>query len=170
MRMLLHRTISSLKVLPQRTVERCSRTFFTRGRVATISDWRDRRGESATTITLNFFSTLHNVSYEYLPLSASYKRKNGATVSNAQPSNLLLLEVPIDNIGEYGRLFMTLTGAGNAKVFHSGKVWEGRWSRGSVTDPFRITDATGNDILFTRGQIWVTVLPTFERVSWEVLP
>lgn len=124
-------------------------------------------GEPVSSIKLNFFSAMHNVQYEYLPLASKYKRTNGGIVSSARPSNLLILEVPIDSIGEYGRLFMTLTGTGNAKVFHAGKMWDGRWSRSSITDVFRITDSNGKDIPFARGQIWVTVLPTFDRVTAE---
>lgn len=124
-------------------------------------------GEVANTVDINFFSTVHNVSYEFLPLAGKYKRTNGATVTNARPANIVILEVPIDEIGAYGRLFMSLEGTGKAMVFHSGKMWAGRWTRNSLRDAFQITDATGKDIPLVRGQVWVTVLPTLERMSWE---
>ncbi len=124
-------------------------------------------GDRAENIRMNFFSSLHNASFEYLPLAEKYKRTNGGEISPARPSTVLILEVPIDYIGEYGRLFMTLEGSGRARVFHSGKVWEGRWSRGADTESFRITNAAGEEIPFKSGQVWMTVLPTLERVSWE---
>ncbi len=124
-------------------------------------------GAPAQNIRVNFFSTLHNVVFEFLPLSQKYKRINGQEVSPAQPSTVVILEVPIDNIGEYGRLFMTLEGSGKVQVFHSGKVWEGKWSRTNFKNPFQFTDAEGNDIALAKGQVWMMVLPTLERVRWE---
>lgn len=126
-----------------------------------------KNGEEATTVTVNFFSTLHNVVFEYLPLAEKYTRTNGGIVSPARPSTIIILEVPIDSIGEYGRLFMTTTGRGRAEVFHSGKHWSGHWSRNTDTQVIAITDENGEDIPMHRGQIWITVLPTLERVSFE---
>jgi hypothetical protein len=124
-------------------------------------------GEDASSMRINFFNVEHNVSYEYQALAEKYQRTNGGEVSPARPSTVVIMEVPINYIGEYGRLFMTLEGSGRAKVFHSGKMWDGRWSRGSDTEIFRITDASGEEIPFKAGQVWMTVLPTLERVSWE---
>ena len=62
---------------------------------------------------------------------------------------------------------MTLTGSGRAELFHSGKMWSGRWRRERITDPFGIFDLAGNEIPFAQGQTWMMVLPTLERVSWE---
>lgn len=124
-------------------------------------------GEEATHIRLNFFSTDHNVQFDYLPLAQKYQRTNGEEISKARPSTVVILEIPIDSIGEYGRLFMTLVGSGRARVFHSGNVWNGHWTRNTDTEKFRIFDEDGEDILFKSGQIWITVLPTFERLSWE---
>lgn len=124
-------------------------------------------GEPAQSIKLNFFSSLHNVTYAYQPLAQKYTRKNGDTLSPARPSNVVIIEVPIDTIGEYGRLFMHLTGQGNAILFHSGMVWEAQWSRKDLSSPFVLTDSEGNELPFLQGQTWVTVLPTLERVSWE---
>ena len=124
-------------------------------------------GEEATIVTINFFNSLHNVLYEFMPLAEKYTRTNGSNVTEARPSNLLILEVPIDSIGEYGRLFMTLEGSGRAMVFHSGKYWDARWSKSGIGSVPRITNAEGEDIPFAHGQTWVTVLPTLERVSFE---
>lgn len=124
-------------------------------------------GAFAETIRVNFFNTQHNVVFEYLPLAQKYQRTNGVEVSPARPSTIVILEVPIDYIGEYGRLFMTLEGSGNAQIFHSGKVWEGRWNKGSDAQKFSFIDSTGKEIPFKGGQVWMMVLPTLERVSYE---
>ncbi len=122
-------------------------------------------GVAAEKIRVNFFNKAHNVLFEYMPLAQKYKRTNGTQVSAARPSNVIVLEVPIDYIGEYGRLFMTLEGSGRAQVFHSGKLWEGMWSRGSIAQSFSIRDSAGRTIPMQQGQIWLMVLPTLERVS-----
>ena len=124
-------------------------------------------GETAESVRVNFFNVLHNVSFDFQPLSQKYERTNGETVSPARPSTVVIMEVPIDEIGAYGRLFMTLNGGGKAQLFHSGKMWDARWSRSNFKEPFRFTDAAGEDIPFAQGQVWMTVLPTLERVSWE---
>ena len=124
-------------------------------------------GERAESIRVNFFNALHNVLFTFQPLSQKYERKNGTDISPARPSTIVILEVPIDNIGEYGRLFMTLNGRGKAQVFHSGKMWNAHWSRSSFKEQFHFTDDSGEDLPFAMGQIWMTVLPTLERVSWE---
>lgn len=124
-------------------------------------------GEMAESIRVNFFNPLHNVVFTFQPLSQKYERVNGGEVSPARPATVVILEVPIDDIGAYGRLFMTLNGGGKAQVFHSGKMWDARWSRAHFKEPFRITDASGEDLPFAMGQVWMTVLPTLERVSYE---
>lgn len=124
-------------------------------------------GAPATKIDLDYFSSTHDISYEFLPLAGKYVRLNGIKVSDARPANVILLEIPIDSIGEHGRLFMTTTGKGKAQVFHSGKVWEAEWSRDSIEKPYRFTDADGNDIPLSRGLVWMTILPSLdERVEW----
>lgn len=124
-------------------------------------------GEPAETVRVNFFNPLHNIVFHYLPLAQKYKRTNGEDVSEARPANVLVLEVPIDSIGEYGRLFMTTVGSGKAQLFHSGNVWEGLWSRKDIYTPYTISDAEGNELPFAQGQVWILVLPTLDRVSWE---
>lgn len=124
-------------------------------------------GEYANRIHVNFFNALHNVTFDYLPLAQKYQRTNGGEVSPARPSVIAILEIPVDYIGEHGRLFMTLEGTGNAQIFHSGKLWDGRWSKGSDTEQFSFTDSTGAEIPFKGGLVWMMILPTLERVSYE---
>ncbi|MBT5637898.1 MAG: DUF3048 domain-containing protein, partial [Candidatus Peribacter sp.] len=145
---------SFLEEVPERLLQQVSWPPYTIG----IPDG----GENASDIRVNFFNALHNVSFEYLPLAQKYQRTNGGEVSPARPNTIAIMEVPIDYIGEYGRLFMTLEGSGNVQIFHSGKVWEGRWSRGVDTQKFTFTNADGEEIPFKAGQLWMMVLPTLE--------
>lgn len=126
-------------------------------------------GLPAQSVRVNFFSSLHNVLFEYLPLAEKYRRTNGEAVSHARPSTIVILEVPIDSTGEYGRLFMDLTGTGRAQVLHSGRMWEGRWSRGSLQEQFTISGSDGEEIPIKKGLMWIMTLPTLERVSVETV-
>ena len=128
---------------------------------------RAPQGPVATTIDVNFYNDLHNIQYTYDLTHKHYTRMNGDQKSAAKPKNVLLLEVPIQDIVEYGRLEIAVQGRGNALLFRSGKVYEGRWQKNSRGHEWMFTDKEGEPLLFAYGQTWMTVLPTFDRVSWE---
>lgn len=177
----------------------------------------------ATTITLNFLNPDHNVRYTYHSIIQTYTRVNGGIESEAHPKNILILEAPITEVREYGRLEIPLLGRGRALLFRSGTVTPGVWERGKAeveeqrqtlgadtpasTDvafspsdlanappvmpsaagaipryiprvsrdtrddippkPLRFLGIDGNPLAFAKGQTWITVLPTLERVKWE---
>lgn len=123
--------------------------------------------EEASAIAVNFFSSIHNVLFTFDPLSQSYTRRNGTIVSDAHPTNILILEIPIKNIGEFGRLEIDTNGTGNALLFRSGTVQKGQWSKVSTSDSFMVSDTTGNPLIFAQGQTWMMVLPELERVKWR---
>lgn len=126
---------------------------------------RVRSQTGATVINLNFFGRNHNVEYTYA--SGEYVRQNGDVVSDASPENVLVLESPILGVGEVGRLTIDMTGRGDALLFRSGKVVEGTWKKTATTEPFVFTDKAGEPLVFAKGQTWMTVLPTLERVTWR---
>lgn len=123
--------------------------------------------EKAEAIRINFYSKLHDVSYDFDAFTGTYTRTNGGIVSEAHPHNVLVLGVPIDSTGEKGRLFMTLTGQGDALLFHSGTVQKGHWIRRSLNDSWTFKTKDGEEFAFAQGQIWMTVVPEIGRVSWK---
>ena len=124
-------------------------------------------GEAATEINLNFFNPLHNVEYTYRPSTKRYTRRNGTVVQAAEPSNVLVLEMPVDEIGAHGRLHIPTQGRGKALLFRAGRVYEGHWNNEGEYKWFSFTDDEGNPLQFARGQTWMTVLQTLERVRWD---
>src|SRR3989344_31392 len=124
-------------------------------------------GSGATTISVQFFNANHNVTYTYDAVGGAYVRQNGKVQQNKRPSNILILEMPIDDIGAYGRLAMTTVGSGPALLFRSGKVDKGRWRREGEHQPYHFFDASGEPLSFSAGQMWMMVLPTLERVDWN---
>lgn len=121
----------------------------------------------ATNISLQFFSALHNVTYTYNEWRKTYLRTNGSEEAEAQPRNVLILEVPIDAILEYGRLKMTVEGQGALLLFREGKVFKGSWSRGDMEQPIEFFAENGEKLAFSSGQTWMTVLPSMDRVSYQ---
>jgi len=125
-----------------------------------------RSGERARVIHVNFHNPVHDVLYEYQVTSRRYIRTNGGIVSEAQPRNVLILEVPINGEGEFGRLDITVRGQGRVLLFQSGVVIPGRWRKAGEESPFVFEDANGDPLRFASGLTWMTVLPTLERVTW----
>jgi hypothetical protein len=124
-------------------------------------------GSGARVIRLDFLSPLHDIEYRYDHFSQGYTRTNGGVVSDAQPNSVLILEEPVTEIGELGRLRIDLQGKGRALLFRNGTVQRGFWQKAERQSPFLFEDLEGNPMVLARGQTWITVLPMLERVSWD---
>lgn len=121
----------------------------------------------ASVIRLNFLNPLHNIRYTYSPFTGTYTRKNGTTTSDATPANILVLEMPVTDIGEFGRLTIPVEGAGRALLFRSGVTVRGGWQKESREHAFHFVGEDGGPLRFSRGQTWMAVLPELSRVNWE---
>jgi hypothetical protein len=124
-------------------------------------------GQPATEIRINFFNKQHDVLYRYNRFSSAYIRENGTVESPATPRNVLLLEMPVESVGELGRLTIHVAGKGRALLFRSGTIQEGFWKKTGPDHPFVFENADGEELRFTKGQTWMTVLPTLDRVRWD---
>ncbi len=51
------------------------------------------------------------------------------------------------------------TGSGAAEIYLDGKEIKGTWKRANISDRTRFYDELGKEVIFNRGQIWVSVLP-----------
>ncbi|PIR48489.1 hypothetical protein COU80_02130 [Candidatus Peregrinibacteria bacterium CG10_big_fil_rev_8_21_14_0_10_55_24] len=122
--------------------------------------------ERAKTIRVGFFNETHDVLYEYDAFSHRYHRTNGGIVSEAQPTNILILEIPVDGEGEYGRLLIDMEGEGDLLLLRSGIVIPGQWHK-RLGETFTFSVGEEDESLqFARGQTWMMVLNTLDRVSW----
>jgi len=124
-------------------------------------------GSAALTIHLNYHNPAHDVTYSFSQLSDAYVRSSGSVENQGKPRNVLLLEMPVTNVGEMGRLTIPVSGRGRALLFRSGKVQVGWWRKNGLREPFSFTTADGRPFLFAAGQTWLTALPGFDRVKWE---
>lgn len=121
----------------------------------------------ALTIGIDYMNPAHNTRYTYDHFSMSYVRDNGGIISRAQPRNVLLLEIGIASIGEYGRLDIPLLGNGRAVLFRDGTVERGTWRRPTLDQWFTFENESGGAFTFAKGQTWITVIPSFDRLTWS---
>ena len=128
---------------------------------------RAKSSSGATTISINYFSPLHNVEYVYDAWKKNYIRTNGKDVSLAVPRNILLIETSVKEVGPFGRLAVRTRGDGDVILFRAGNVYHGHWSKESPTDGYIFTDTEGKLLVFASGQTWITVLDSLERIDWE---
>lgn len=128
---------------------------------------RARDGSGTTTISINYFSSYHNVEYVYDSWKRRYTRTNGGEESKAKPRNVLILETSVEEIGPFGRLAIAVHGEGKALLFRSGKSYLGLWSKESPIDSYVFTDLEGKPFVFASGQTWITIVDSLSRVKWE---
>jgi len=70
---------------------------------------------------------------------------------------------PVD---EHLHLLYQTKGEGKALIFQDGKVIQGSWQKKDRTSRTRFYDASGKEVVFNRGQIWIEVLPTGTVVNY----
>jgi hypothetical protein len=71
------------------------------------------------------------------------------------------------SVGEKGRLTMTVTGTGTAKVFGAGTVQNATWKKAEKNSRTTFTDANGTAVVFQPGNTWIEVLPAGRTVVVE---
>jgi len=58
-------------------------------------------------------------------------------------------------------------GFGDARVFHDGRVIEGRWLRASQEDPWVLLDDSGARVALPPGRMFVEIVPRFVEVTFS---
>jgi len=79
---------------------------------------------------------------------------DGSEVREKNVVVLLTSAVVVDGIG---RLNLRTTGQGRAVLFHDGERYDGTWHR-EEGEWIRFTDENGNDLQFTPGNTWISVV------------
>lgn len=143
-----------------------------------VADAVPTRSETkVNNIGLTISSALWNVSYAYDAASNTYLRAHvsggahmdkdasGALIQNAPKVVVAIMVDQVARGGGYSNV--VTTGSGAAHVFQNGEYISGTWSRGSIDEELKIRDAEGNDIVFNRGQIWISAVPKNNAVNME---
>lgn len=121
----------------------------------------------------------YTVRWQYDHDNNSYLRFNGGAEHRDLNTNQQLLaknvvlmfttvSIADDGYLEEGHgthLLYGTKGTGRAKFLIDGKVVDGTWSKATRVGRTKFLDATGTEIKFNRGQIWIEVLPIGQTVS-----
>ncbi len=80
--------------------------------------------------------------------------------------NLIVMEIPSRTvIKEEVQSEMKVLGSGKALFFIDGKVYEGSWGKGKVTDPFSFT-YNGELMKFKEGKTWIQVVSNISQIEY----
>jgi len=134
----------------------------------------------AQKITVDISSYNYNIYFEYDRDSNSYKRFMASKAHNDRtsggqitPKNIVVMTVNrsphTTRINENGWLMDTI-GTGKATIFIDGKEITGSWKKNSKSDREIFYDQDGKEIIFNRGQLWITVIPPDSSFSTETTP
>ncbi len=138
------------------------------------------RGDIGLTkpITYNYWDTMagFNVKWEYDKATNTYLRYQGGVkiidALDKQDVNAKVViirftkEMPVND--KKNHLYHEIIGNGKALIFMDGKATEATWKRFTHEDVDTYEDMSGNEIVFTRGQIWVQLVPDTNIVDYKV--
>ncbi len=120
-------------------------------------------------ITIDYSNNQYKVAFEYDKSTNSYKRYMAGKIHTDQiskkainPKNIIVMTVKaqptVTRINEPG-LTMTTIGEGSAQFFLDGKAIKGSWRKESKDTREMFFDQDGKEIVFSRGQTWICVVP-----------
>ncbi|MEI7792351.1 MAG: DUF3048 domain-containing protein [Candidatus Berkelbacteria bacterium] len=131
----------------------------------------------AEKITVDFSGANYKVVYNYDKTTNLYKRSiagkphlDKITKDQIAPKNLIVMVVarkPVTTrINEDGYA-MTTVGSGAARFFIDGKETIGTWKKASAAEREIFYDAAGQEIVFDRGQSWISIVADGTKVTAE---
>jgi hypothetical protein len=138
-----------------------------RGTVGTVSYgfWDDKLGSD------------YGVKWTYDTVTNEYKRTNGGephvdknTDKQLSAKNVIVAfaDESVANDGyEHGQhMLYDVLGSDDAVIFQNGQAIEGTWKKKTAEDMMRFYTKKGEEIEMVRGQIWISVLPTGNKVDY----
>ncbi len=126
----------------------------------------------ASGINLGFWDNAsYVVDWVYDSKTNSYLRQNGGedhmdrnTKKQLNAKNVVVLFMKESNANDgyenNAHLLYGTKGTGKALVFQDGREINATWKKAGRTDRTILTDSSGNDISFNRGQIWFEIVPS----------
>jgi hypothetical protein len=119
-------------------------------------------------ISINYSAPAYNVYFQYDPTTNSYKRYEAQSphidrVSKTQitPKNVIAMVVEKNSMtvkeGTQGWEMKTVS-SGKAYFYLDGKETIGTWKKDSAKDREIFYDASGKEMVFNRGQFWISVI------------
>lgn len=122
------------------------------------------------------FASDFAVDWNYKKETNSYVRDNGGkphvdknTNKPLEAKNIVIAfvkESPANDGYQGGHLVYKIVGTGEALVFQNGKAIEGTWSKTDEETQMVFLDKKGKEIPLVRGQVFVEILPTGNKVTY----
>lgn len=133
---------------------------------------------TARTIRIEMSGDLFNIVYNYDEAANNYKRsfatgeahevvnESGETTQLA-PDVVIALET--DAVARPGSPYSDYrtVGGGKAYIFQNGTATSAKWQRESVDSELKFINEDGEEIELNRGQVWISIYPSNNSVSWE---
>jgi hypothetical protein len=131
-------------------------------------------------ISLGFWDSLasdFSVDWTYDKQTNSYKRANGGkphldknTGKPITAKNVIAIfadEAPANDGYPGGHIIYDLVGSGDALIFQDGKAIKGTWNKKDEDTREVYKDANGKEISVVRGQVFIHILPTGNKVTYQ---
>lgn len=88
-------------------------------------------------------------------------------LKQVSPSVVIAMHVQENTMSDNYHEDIKTIGEGKAEIFQNGTMIEATWKKVAQDRQIEFHDASGSEIKFTPGQIWIAAVPQFGRVSWE---
>lgn len=93
-------------------------------------------------------------------------KNTGKTLTTKSIVIVFADESPANDGYPGGHLLYDLIGSGEGLIFQDGKSAKITWKKPKATDMMRFFDASGDEVQLVRGQIFVEILPTGNKVTY----
>ncbi len=147
---------------------------------AAFTDWKFTDGKAANSpdydsVSFAFSNNSdYNVTWNYDKAANNYKRENGGkphidneTKEQITAQNVVIMQVtergPVD---EEKHMFYETIGSGDALIFQNGEVIKGTWKKTRATARTVFSDASGREISFVRGPIWIEAVADDNKITY----
>lgn len=138
---------------------------------------KDTAGTSASTISFDFWSGYkdYSVSWKYDLVSNFYSRNNGGkeqidfnTQKTITAKNIVIqFTKESRSVDEHLHNLYEMIGSGKGILFQNGTKTDITWSKANRLSRTIFKDASGKEVNFVPGNIWVEILPLNTNVSYE---
>ena len=137
-----------------------------------------KESERGTTGTVNIVFAKgyddYDVLWSYDKTANSYKRSTGGKLHlDLETKEALMAKNIVVQISEitgpvddHAHILYDTLGSGKALIFQDGKAIVGSWSKKSRIGRTVFSDSVGKEIEFTRGPVWIEVVPSEQQVSY----
>ncbi len=137
-----------------------------------FQDAEEQEENPINRINIDFSGSLYAVEYRYDPEENSYQRyladQPHKDLDNdwIKPKNILI-QIVSQGLDSNNRLITDPIGGGQAYLFRDGRIFKGRWEKRTIEDRSRFYQSDNKELIFTRGKIWVHILPSADQLSYH---